>query len=434
PSPLFPAVFLEQFQSVISTDRQVCHSLRGILVRLPRTNYVVLSFLCHHLSKIAAYSEKTKMNVSNLAVVFAPTLSIGSVLFRALLGGYYDTPDSFENREQGLKIVWGGLSQDFDYTQDEWEEGPLNRLSRAPLGSLPYQSSPQLPLTPAQELVHATTLAKAEAVLPPAPLAPAAISVTPIAPTVPVVSTTPATPATPDAPTQVLSPVRLYASEDALIEQPLPSTTEVPAQTQIAQTKPCTAEDEENQLMAAMLLREELAAKNRKDDDDDESTSDAASSTSSIPCTDTTALSAVSSPGLNAKEQVSEASFASPSMAFSPIMATSIPGKHHVPSSMSAPSSAIPLIGHTTSSLSMQLATTTTATATSSYPAPSTVNVTIDSESLDPMAGAAPASEATSSGLFTAGDKEELSIDSDIPLATVSVTPQLPPLEGLMIA
>ncbi|KAI8363499.1 Rho GTPase activation protein [Mortierella sp. GBAus27b] len=144
PTPLLPAVFVEQFQSVISTDRQVCHSLRGMLVRLPRPNYVVLSFLCHHLSKIASYAEKTKMNISNLGVVFAPTLSIGSVLFKALLGGYYDPVESLDSREKGLKIVWSGLVQDFDNPQD-WSDDTMSQDGL---------STPML--TPAQELVNAT--------------------------------------------------------------------------------------------------------------------------------------------------------------------------------------------------------------------------------------------------------------------------------------
>ncbi|KAG0308801.1 hypothetical protein BGZ97_013248 [Linnemannia gamsii] len=99
--------------------RHICHTLRGILIRLPRPNYVVLSYLCHHLSKIASHSDKTKMTVSNLGVVFAPTLSIGSVLFKALLGGFYDGADTPENMEKGLKIVWGGLLQDMDY---DWSD------------------------------------------------------------------------------------------------------------------------------------------------------------------------------------------------------------------------------------------------------------------------------------------------------------------------
>ncbi|KAI8601974.1 hypothetical protein EDD21DRAFT_404051 [Dissophora ornata] len=121
PSPLLPPVLLEQFQSLLTTDQHICHTLRSILFRLPRQNYTVLSFLCRHLSKIAAHAENTKMTVSNLGVVFAPTLAIGSVLFRALLGGFYDGVDSPENREMGLKIVWGSLHQD-GYGMQEWPE------------------------------------------------------------------------------------------------------------------------------------------------------------------------------------------------------------------------------------------------------------------------------------------------------------------------
>ncbi|KAG0209377.1 hypothetical protein BGX28_010365 [Mortierella sp. GBA30] len=122
PTPLLPPTLLEQFQSLLSTDVHICHTLRGILIRLPRPNYVVLSYLCHHLSKIASHSERTKMTVSNLGVVFAPTLSIGSVLFKALLGGFYNGIDTSENREIGLKIVWGGLLQDMEYHIHEWPE------------------------------------------------------------------------------------------------------------------------------------------------------------------------------------------------------------------------------------------------------------------------------------------------------------------------
>ncbi|KAF9275242.1 hypothetical protein BGZ68_010928 [Mortierella alpina] len=122
PNPLLPPALLEQFQSLLSTDKHICHTLRGILIRLPRPSYVVLSYLCHHLSKIASHSDRTKMTISNLGVVFAPTLSIGSVLFKALLGGFYNGIDTPENRELGLKIVWGGLLQEMEYNVEEWSE------------------------------------------------------------------------------------------------------------------------------------------------------------------------------------------------------------------------------------------------------------------------------------------------------------------------
>ncbi|KAG0091202.1 hypothetical protein BGZ93_008952 [Podila epicladia] len=138
PNPLLPPTLMEQFQSLLSTDRHICHTLRGILIRLPRPNYVVLSYLCHHLSKIAAHSDTTKMTVSNLGVVFSPTLSIGSVLFKALLGGFYDGVDTPENREKGLKIVWGGLLQDLefgipDYDDDEDQDDDYKDTNATPI-------------------------------------------------------------------------------------------------------------------------------------------------------------------------------------------------------------------------------------------------------------------------------------------------------------
>ncbi|KAF9113232.1 hypothetical protein BGX27_001979 [Mortierella sp. AM989] len=130
PNPLMPPVLLEQFQSLLSTDRQICHILRSILVRLPPHNYVVLSFLCHHLSKIASHAEKTKMTVSNLGVVFAPTLAIGSVLFKALLGGFYDGTNTSENRENGLEIIWGGITEHCrDNIQENLEDESMEMTS-----------------------------------------------------------------------------------------------------------------------------------------------------------------------------------------------------------------------------------------------------------------------------------------------------------------
>ncbi|KAF9944401.1 hypothetical protein BGZ70_004689, partial [Mortierella alpina] len=252
PTPLLPAIFLEQFQSLISTDRQICHTLRGILVRLPRPNYVVLSYLCHHLSRIAAHSEKTKMNVSNLGVVFAPTLSIGSVLFRALLGGYYDPSDTVESRDKGLKIVWGGHLQEFEYDGQQYADG----------------SSPTM-LTPAQEIVNAVSLSA-----PP-----------------PITAGLSHSHSMPDG---------LRASTSPLVQ--------VSSSPLLTPDSPATAQallDEESQLMAAMLLREDLAAKSERQEDEETSSN---ASSSSIPCTDTTALSAVSSPGMTAKDLAFEAS------------------------------------------------------------------------------------------------------------------------------
>ncbi|KAF9359100.1 Rho GTPase-activating protein 22 [Mortierella sp. NVP85] len=106
PRPLIPGALLEQFQSSLTSDRQISQTLREILARLPRSNYDVLSYICHHLSKIAAHSEKTKMTVTNLALVFAPTLAIGHILFQALLSAFCDGIEKPEKSEMGLQAVW----------------------------------------------------------------------------------------------------------------------------------------------------------------------------------------------------------------------------------------------------------------------------------------------------------------------------------------
>ncbi|KAF9980053.1 hypothetical protein BGZ65_005622, partial [Modicella reniformis] len=122
PSPLMPAALLEQFQSLLTTDREICQTLRGILLFLPRPSYIVLSYLCHHLCKIAAHSDKTKMTVSNLALIFAPTLAVGNLLFKALLGAFYEGGDTPENREKGLQVVWGEQPQNPEANTQEGSE------------------------------------------------------------------------------------------------------------------------------------------------------------------------------------------------------------------------------------------------------------------------------------------------------------------------
>ncbi|KAG0321693.1 hypothetical protein BGZ99_003748 [Dissophora globulifera] len=388
PTPLLSAVFLEQFQSVISTDRQVCYNLRTILVRLPRPNYLALSFLCHHLSRIAAHADKTKMNVSNLGVVFAPTLSIGSVLFKALLGGYYDTPDTPENRELGLQIVWGGLDQNQEYGIQERPEQSATQAYQ--------QTNSGVQQTTVNNNINNSNNSNAN-------LYPSTLP-SPLAPAQEIVS----------APTGLG------------LMHGMPSNH--------------TREQDEAKLMAAMLLQEELAAKRQEDD---ETASNVSESSGSNPCTDTTALSAVSSPGMTAKEQAFEASFTSPSMTFSPTLTSSPPPsaipQHAQHSLLSSPSPALP------TALTLGTATTTKAAA-ATYPAPSTVNVTINAGSTISKG----AEEQEDDNNEVEEDEDEVAEDDEeteeaeeaeekihapeFPHKSASGAPQLPPLEGLMIA
>ena len=385
PSPLLPAIFLEQFQSLISTDRQICHSLRGILIRLPRSNYVLLSFLCHHLSRIAAHADKTKMNVSNLGVVFAPTLSIGSILFKALLGGFYDSEETAESREMGLKLVWGGLLQDFEYDGvADWSDVHSGgEASQMPLPLL-YQTgpmSPQHPLSPAQEIV-AQSLA------------------------VPSTST------------------------GLGFTQSLPNDRHIPS------SLPLGREDDETNLLAAMVLREERAAAAATNQDDDTCSNASEGSMSSVDRTDNTALSTMSSPGTqHTKDQAFEASFTSPSMAFSPTLpAASFPASS---SSHLISTASVPTDTTTTNSLTLD---------SKDVHVPSTVAIPNVLELRDDASMVATEGhgdededeEEADEGEEEEEDEEEEEEEDvavpEFPHKSASGAPQLPPLEGLMIA
>ncbi|PKY42987.1 hypothetical protein RhiirA4_304322, partial [Rhizophagus irregularis] len=60
-------------------------ALSSIVSRLPPQNFYLLRALCSHLSLVNRKSEINKMNISNLGVVFCPSLGIGSILFKTLV-------------------------------------------------------------------------------------------------------------------------------------------------------------------------------------------------------------------------------------------------------------------------------------------------------------------------------------------------------------
>ncbi|KAG0329056.1 hypothetical protein BG004_002421 [Podila humilis] len=427
PTPLLPAFLLEQFQSVITTDRHICHTLRGILIRLPRNNYVVLSFLCHHLSRIASHSEKTKMNVSNLGVVFAPTLSIGSILFRALLGGYYDSEDTAESREKGLKIVWGGLLQDFEYDLQEWPEDqqqqPADGDRLHPLELNPPSSSPS-----SSSSLHGNNIAAEE-----------------------------------NRGSNNVPEINLATTPSTTIptfSQSMPNdhqfgTLVAPTALAPPVVLTLTVEQEEAYLLQEMLRKENAASGAGCDDDE---VSSNASETPSNPCSENTVPSVVSSPGMNAKELAFEASFTSPSMAFSPAFETTTPS--HLTATATATTA-------TTTGLQQQLPTTTNSSSDGIFQTTSTATTASTTTTLTTTISASTSSLSlipsiekslpplptlnfeTESDLEPAtavvGRVNDISDDDDNDAQkensltssenkSASGAPQLPPLEGLMIS
>ncbi|KAG0051475.1 hypothetical protein BGZ83_003719 [Gryganskiella cystojenkinii] len=114
PSPIIPTESLPTFNSIKFSDTDQSHQLlRDALHRLPLENYILLGTLCQHLSNLADYETSTKMNISNLGLIFCPTLQIGSVLFKNLLGG----DGGHDSRRKNLLFVWS----DKDMKHEEME-------------------------------------------------------------------------------------------------------------------------------------------------------------------------------------------------------------------------------------------------------------------------------------------------------------------------
>ncbi|KAF8944726.1 hypothetical protein BGZ47_003792 [Haplosporangium gracile] len=109
PSPVIPSDTMATFNNIDFSDAKSQHQqkLKNSLGLLPLENYILLGTLCHHLSNLADYENYTKMNISNLGLIFCPTLQIGSVLFKNLLGG--DGGD--EERRKGLLAIWSDLER-----------------------------------------------------------------------------------------------------------------------------------------------------------------------------------------------------------------------------------------------------------------------------------------------------------------------------------
>ncbi|KAJ1991793.1 hypothetical protein H4R33_001250 [Dimargaris cristalligena] len=66
-------------------DYQIALVLAQIAKRLPDPNYYLFHWLCRHLARLDYYSDINKMNLSNLGLIFCPTLRIKSYVFRAFV-------------------------------------------------------------------------------------------------------------------------------------------------------------------------------------------------------------------------------------------------------------------------------------------------------------------------------------------------------------
>ncbi|RCH85280.1 40S ribosomal protein S6, partial [Rhizopus stolonifer] len=93
PEPVIP---LELSASWKKEDPDIIRSARSIMTKLPIYNLCLLQMLCQHLKRVADNERDTKMTVSNLTLVFIPTLNIDRALFQCIVERYqqvFETED-----------------------------------------------------------------------------------------------------------------------------------------------------------------------------------------------------------------------------------------------------------------------------------------------------------------------------------------------------
>ncbi|KAI9469945.1 MAG: Rho GTPase activation protein [Benjaminiella poitrasii] len=73
---------------------ELLKTVRSITSRLPIHSFCLLQLLCQHLKQVVDYEQENRMSISNLAVIFIPTLNIGRALFHCMVEHYFDI---FEN-------------------------------------------------------------------------------------------------------------------------------------------------------------------------------------------------------------------------------------------------------------------------------------------------------------------------------------------------
>ncbi|CAG8620883.1 2614_t:CDS:2 [Paraglomus brasilianum] len=100
------------FTSPVVVPDGLPHALASIVSRLPPYHFYLLRALSSHLARVNNNSEINKMNISNLGLIFCPSLSIGSILLKAFV--------------EHLDIVFGGQCQlEEQELLEEEQENPV---------------------------------------------------------------------------------------------------------------------------------------------------------------------------------------------------------------------------------------------------------------------------------------------------------------------
>ncbi|OBZ91179.1 putative Rho-type GTPase-activating protein 2 [Choanephora cucurbitarum] len=132
PEPIIPTELVNEYtksiQSLVSEDKksledtlntdalppissEVLAAVRSITSRLPVHSFCLLQLLCRHLKQVADHASENRMSISNLAVIFLPTLNIGRALFHCMLKYYTDIFEGKGSKKSHTSIVPPPLPQ-----------------------------------------------------------------------------------------------------------------------------------------------------------------------------------------------------------------------------------------------------------------------------------------------------------------------------------
>ncbi|KAI9314737.1 Rho GTPase activation protein [Dichotomocladium elegans] len=126
-------------------------SVRMLVSRLPPSNLHLLRSLCRHLKNIADHESVNRMSVSNLAVVFIPTLNIMRSLFHCMIEHYSEvfapTPPPIPQKPRHIKTHRPKTLSDPDVLATVLQKQPPAKPSRA----MNKPASPPVPILHHQE-------------------------------------------------------------------------------------------------------------------------------------------------------------------------------------------------------------------------------------------------------------------------------------------
>ncbi|KAI8380764.1 Rho GTPase activation protein [Blakeslea trispora] len=184
PEPIIPTELVDEYtksiESLASEDKksledtpsserlspissEVLTAVRSITSRLPVHSFCLLQLLCRHLKHVADHESENRMSISNLAVIFLPTLNIGRALFHCMLENYTDIFEGKGSSKKGhTSVVPPPLPQK-----------PRNlSIDHSLRTASPPPPSPPLPLPPSKKppskrIFHAKTMSDTDVIVNP---------------------------------------------------------------------------------------------------------------------------------------------------------------------------------------------------------------------------------------------------------------------------